>query len=80
MRGSTLLPDKENSHIRVAKLAFKDEQELIRSNENNFVHFDKMCDDNYDAGACDDALIYAEKSLIYAQGYPPQSDIDKRVA
>ena len=38
--------------------------------------------DNFKSGAFDealfyDALFYAEKSLIYAQGYPPQSDYDK---
>ena len=35
-----------------------------------------MFSDNFDAGAFDDALIYVEKSLIYAQGYP-ESDKDK---
>ena len=36
--------------------------------------------DNYDAGAFDDALFYAEKSLIYAQRYPSQCDKDKVIA
>ena len=39
-----------------------------------------MCNDNYDAGAFDEALFYIEKSLIYAQGYSPQSDKDKLYA
>ena len=26
--------------------------------------------DNLDAGAFDDALLFVEKSLVYAQGYP----------
>ena len=33
--------------------------------------------DSFDVGAFDDALFYAEKSLVYAQGYLPQSDKDK---
>ena len=36
-----------------------------------------MFKDNFDAGAFYDALFYVEKSLIYAQEYPPQSDKDK---
>ena len=67
MKGITLQPDNENNHIRVAKLAFKDEQELKRSNQDNFIHFhNKMFIDNYEAEAFDDALFYVEKSLIYA--------------
>ena len=38
-----------------------------------------MSKDNFDAEAFDDALFYAEKILIYAQGYP-QSDQDKLYA
>ena len=68
------------SFLEVAKLAFQDEKELKRSNEDNFDHFNKMCNDNYDAGAFDEALFYVEKSLIYAQGYPPLSDKRKLVA
>ena len=79
MKGSTLQPDKESNHIRVAKLAFKDEQELKRYNQDNFEHFIKMFWEYFDAGAFDDALFYAEKSLIYAQGYP-FSDEDKLFA
>ena len=62
-----------------AKLAFKDEQELQRSNRENFDHFNKMYIYiiSFDE---DDALLYAEKSLIYAHGYPPQSDKDKLIA
>ena len=79
MRWPTLTPEKESNHIRVAKLTFKDEQELKRSNKNNCDHFNKIFIDHFDAGAFDDALFYAEKSLIYAQGYPPQSDKDKLI-
>ena len=80
MRGSALQPDNESNHIRVAKLAFKDEHELKRSNKGNCDHFSKMYYDNSNAGAFDDALLYVEKSLIYAQGYPPQSDKNKLYA
>ena len=72
-----LIEETEKSFLKVAKLAFKDDQELKRSNEDNCNHFNKMCNDNFDSGAFDDALFYIEKSLIYAQGYPPQSDKDK---
>ena len=76
-----LIEETEKSFLKVAKLAFKDEQELQRSNRDNFIHFhNKMFNDNFKAGAFDDALFYAEKSLIYAQGYPPQSDKDKLYA
>ena len=72
-----LIDETEKSFLKVARLAFKDEQELKRSNEDNFDYFDKMFSDNLDAGALGDSLFYAEKSLIYAQGYPPQSDKHK---
>ena len=76
-----LIEETEKRFLEVAKLAFKDEQELKRSNEGNFNHFNnKMLIDNWNAGAFDDALFYAEKSLIYAQGYPPQCDKDKLYA
>ena len=62
-----LIEETEKSFLKFAKLAFKDEQELIRSNQHNFYHFnDKMFNASFDAGAFDDALFYAEKSLIYA--------------
>ena len=64
-----LIEETEKSFLKVAKLAFKDKQELQRSNQDNCNHFKKMFSDNYDAGAFDDALINAEKSLkdkVYA--------------
>ena len=70
MKGSILQPGNENNHIRVVKLAFKDEQELKRSNKDNSVHFNRKFWEYFNAGAFDDALFYIEKSLIYAQGYP----------
>ena len=79
MRESTLQQDKESNYIKVAKLAFKDEQELIRSNQDNYDHFNKLFINSLAAGTCDYTLFYAEKSLFYAQGYL-QSDINKLYA
>ena len=61
-----LIEETEKKCLWDAKLAFKDEQELNRSNKDNCDHFNKMYIDSFDA---DDALFYVEKSLIYAHGY-----------
>ena len=75
-----LIEETEKCFLEVARLAFKDEQELQRSNRDNCDHFRKMHIANFKVRAFDDALFYAEKSLSYAQGYPPLSDKDKLVA
>ena len=62
-----LIEETEKSFLEVAKLAFKDEQELKRSNEENFDHFLILNIECFYLEAFDDILFYAEKSLIYAR-------------
>ena len=62
-----LKAEKEITHIDTSKLATKDEEELMRSNEENYKHFYQKYKDNWNAGTYDEALFNLEKCIHYAE-------------
>ena len=67
IKGTVLKAEKESTHIDASKLATKDKDELLRSNNENYIHFFYKYVDNWNAGTLDEALFNIEKCIHYAE-------------